>query len=164
MAIRSFEQTELNIQGRAKGRHRCVRQRPVVQAVHNQIQHVQPRCCTALFKNHNFLPSQRVWECSNVFCLCAPSANAGGAATLITDCVHKQLERTPEAQIFTLGDFNHCKLEFSIPGFSQYVKNDTRKGKTLDKSYRNIPGAYTAKIKSPIATSDHDTVHLIPTY
>ena len=25
-------------------------------------------------------------------------------------------------------------------------------------------GAYTAKIKPPIANSDHDTVHLIPTY
>ena len=34
----------------------------------------------------------------------------------------------------------------------------------MDKCNRNIPGAYTAKIKPPIANSDHDTVHLIPTY
>ena len=54
-----------------------------------------------------------------------------------------------------VGDFIHCKLEFSLPGFSQYVKSDTRKGKTLDKCYGNIPS---------IANSDHDTVHLIPTY
>ena len=87
------------------------------------------------------------------------------ARTLIAHCVHKQLEWTPEALVFILGDFNHCMLEFSLPGFSQYVKSDTRKGKTLDKCYGNIPGAaYIAKIKPPIANSDHDTVHLIPKY
>ena len=87
-----------------------------------------------------------------------PSANAAQAATLVADCVHKQLERTPEAPVYILGDFNLCKREFSLPGFSQYVKSDIRKGKMLDKCYGNIPGAYTAKIKPPIANSDHDTV------
>lgn len=40
-----------------------------------------------------------------------PSGNATSAAAQITDCVHQQLLRTPEAPIFILGDFNHCKLE-----------------------------------------------------
>ncbi len=55
-----------------------------------------------------------------------PSGNAASAAVQIADCVQEQLLRTPEAPIFILGDFNHCKLELSLPGFQQYIKCGTR--------------------------------------
>ncbi len=61
-------------------------------------------------------------------------------------------------------DFNHCKLEFLLPGFEQYVKCPTRDNKILDKCYGNVKRAYVAKSRPPLASLDHNTVHLIPTY
>jgi hypothetical protein len=47
----------------------------------------------------------------------SPSGNEGRAAAYIAECAHEQLQRTPGASGFFLGDFNHCK---------QIVKCDTR--------------------------------------
>lgn len=65
---------------------------------------------------------------------------------------------TPEAPWFILGDFNHCKLEIALPGFNQYVQDNTRGKKLLDKCFVNVKKAYTAKIKPPLGTSDHNEV------
>jgi len=40
-----------------------------------------------------------------------PSGNAVKAAKCMVDCVHQQLQYSPEAPVFILGDFNQCKLE-----------------------------------------------------
>ena len=112
-------------------------------------------------------------EYGNIF-ICAvyvpPSGNASRAASRIADCVHRQLQGKPDAPLFTLGDLNHCKLEYALPGFQQYVHKNTRKDKILDKCYGNIKDAYEARIRPPLANSDrntksdHNTVLLIPTY
>lgn len=78
-----------------------------------------------------------------------PSGNAARAAARIADCVHNQLQRTPGAPVFILRDFNHCKLELSLPGFEQYVKCGTRENRVLDKCYGNIRYAYSARPKPP---------------
>lgn len=93
-----------------------------------------------------------------------PGGSAAKAANIIAGCVHRQLTHTPEAPCFILGDFNHCKLEATLPGFSQYVTCNTRGKNTLDKCYGNIKNAYTAKVKPPLGSSDHNAVHLIPAY
>lgn len=93
-----------------------------------------------------------------------PDGNASRAAFRVADCVQEQLQRTPNAPIFVMGDFNHCSLNIALPGFEQYIKCDTRKNKTLDKCYGNVKSAYTAVAKPPLANSDHNTVLLIPTY
>ena len=132
-----------------RGRHRCVNDQWCRQYATNDIMcnpNVELLCLS-------LGPFYLLREFGNVLIYSVyvpPSANAARAATLIADCVHKQLEWTPEAPVFILGDFNHCKLEFSLPGFSQYVKSDTRKGKMLDKCYGNIPGAaHTHRPTSP---------------
>ena len=79
-------------------------------------------------------------------------------------CVHQQLQCAPGAPVFILGDFNHCKLELSLPGFEQYVKCETREKRVLDKCYGNIKDAYVARAIPSLANSDHNTVHLILTY
>lgn len=103
----------------------------------------------------------------NIF-ICAvyipPSGNASKAASRIADCVYQQLKNKPDALLFTLGDFNHCKLEYALPGFQQYVLKSTRKDKILDKCYGNINHAYEARIRPPLSISDHNTIQLIPTY
>ena len=93
-----------------------------------------------------------------------PNGNASRAAAQVADCVHEQLQRTPNAPIFIMGDLNHCNLNTALPGFEQYIKCDTRKNRTLDKCYGNVKHAYTAIAKPPLSNSDHNTVHLIPTY
>ena len=93
-----------------------------------------------------------------------PSSNAAGAAARIADCVNNQLQCTLGAPVFILGDLNHCKLELSLPGFKLYGKCGTPDNRVLDKCYGNIRNAYSARPKPPLSNSDHNTVHLIPTY
>ncbi len=91
-----------------------------------------------------------------------PSGNAGRVAAQVVDCVYRQLQRTQDAPVLILGDFNHCKLEMWLPGFEQYIKCDTRNGKTLDKCYGNIQNAYTARVKPPLSNSDHKLFSSFP--
>lgn len=93
-----------------------------------------------------------------------PSGNAGRAAAQVADCVHRQLQHTPDAPMLILGDINPCKLEMSLPGFEQYIKCGTRNSKILDKCYGYIQNAYTARVKPPLSSSDHNIVQLIPMY
>lgn len=103
----------------------------------------------------------------NIF-ICAvyilPSGNASRAAYCIADCVHEQLRNKPEAPIFVVGDVNQCRLEQALPGFQQYVKNNTRRNNILDKCYGNIKDAYAARIRPPLSNSDHNTIQLIPIF
>lgn len=92
-----------------------------------------------------------------------PSGNAARAAEQIHDCVQQQIQRTPSAHVFILGDFNHCKLELILPGFEQYIKCCTRDNRILDKCYGIVKRAYVAKSRPPLASSDHNTVYLTRT-
>ncbi len=93
-----------------------------------------------------------------------PDGNAAKAAAQIADCVQNQLQRTPCASVFIMGDFNHCKLELALPGYDQYVRCETQDRRILDKCYGNVKKAYTAKAKPPLSNSDHNMIHLILTY
>ncbi len=93
-----------------------------------------------------------------------PSGNAGKAAACIAECAHEQLQRSPRAPIFFLGDFNHCKLETVLAGFEQYVRCDTRKTKFWTNVMAMSKMHMQAKSKPPLSNSDHNVVHLIPSY
>lgn len=82
----------------------------------------------------------------------SPNGNASRAATQVADCVHEQLQRTPNAPIFIIGDFNHCCLNTALPGFEQYIKCDTRMNRTFYKCYGNLKHAYTAIANRPCLT------------
>ncbi|KAK0143498.1 hypothetical protein N1851_018336 [Merluccius polli] len=112
-------------------------------------------------------PDLELLEFSNIF-VCAvyipPSGNANRAATQIADCVYRHLQNKPDAPTLILGDFNHCSLNKSLPGFYQYVKCNTRNNNILDKCYGNVKDAYKARAKPPLSNSDHNAIHLLPTY
>lgn len=93
-----------------------------------------------------------------------PSGKATLAAATIADHVQRLLQKHPDAPAIVVGDLNHCYLDAVLPGFYQMVKNGTRKDRILDKCYVNVKNAYGSKIRPPIANSDHNVVHLIPTY
>lgn len=84
------------------------------------------------------------------------------AAKTITDCVHRHLQNRPDAPMLILGDFNHCSLDKTLPGFHQFVKCNTRNNNILDKSYGNIKDAYRAR--AHLNNSDHNVIQLLPTY
>lgn len=77
----------------------------------------------------------------------------------------------PHAAATASGGSSNCrwryepvKSDLTVPGFKQYVKGEMRYNKLLDKRFINVEGAYVSRIRPPIATSDHNVVHLIPTY
>ena len=97
-------------------------------------------------------------------CYVPPSASAARAASEIADVVRSLQLISPDSPCFVVGDFNHCDLRTCLPSFKQYVNCPTRKQKTLDLCYGNIPHAYKSVALPPNGSSDHDTIHLIPSY
>ena len=78
--------------------------------------------------------------------------------------IHRLSSLSPDAPCFVLGDFNECRLNRFLPQSKQYVTCLTYKDKTVDLCYGNIPGAFTSRPLSGLGRSDHNIVHLVPTY
>ena len=93
-----------------------------------------------------------------------PSANENAASNTITDLVHGQQSKTPDAVIVITGDLNHCSIDSCLPNFTQYVKEPTRKDKLLDLCYCNVKNAYKSLRLPPLANSDHCMTLLLPKY
>ena len=93
-----------------------------------------------------------------------PSANANAAAEVIHSVSQRLQSLSPDAPSFFLGDFNHVNCKKTLNGFKQYVTYPTRGNNTLDLCYSSIKGAYTSVAGPPLGSSDHNVVHLLPTY
>jgi hypothetical protein len=93
-----------------------------------------------------------------------PHANAARAATQIADVVRELQMISPDAPNFVAGDFNDCDLRKCLPSFQQYVTLPTRKDKTIDRVYGNIPNAFRSFSLPPVGNSDHNSVQLVPAY
>ena len=55
-------------------------------------------------------------------------------------------------------------LRKNLPKLYQHVTCHTRKQKTLDHCYTPIKGAYRSLRRAPLGESDHNMIHLVPTY
>ena len=93
-----------------------------------------------------------------------PQSNPARAASQIADVVRELQMISPDAPNFIAGDFNSCDLCTCLPTFHQYVTVPTRKNKTIDLLYGNVPDAFKSFVLPPVGKSDHDSVHLVPTY
>ena len=93
-----------------------------------------------------------------------PTANNNVSAEYIAEVVHDLQSKSPDAPVIILGDFNKCRLKDDLPSFHQHVTCPTRDTRMLDLCYSNIAGAYIARERSPIGSSDHQTIHLLATY
>lgn len=51
----------------------------------------------------------------NIF-ICAVYIPPSKAASRVADCVYQQIQNKPDAPIFVLGDFNHCKMDYALVG------------------------------------------------
>lgn len=93
-----------------------------------------------------------------------PSANYNQAASIVYEQVQKLENISPDAPKFILGDFNGCTLKSVLPQYKQYVTCATRQNRTIDLCYGNIANAYKSVSKPPLGQSDHNSVHLLPSY
>lgn len=93
-----------------------------------------------------------------------PSASATTACELIHTTVSQLQTSHPQSLILISGDFNHASLSATLPTFIQYVKCHTRDSKILDLLYANTKDVYSSSPLSPLSRSDHNLVHLLPTY
>lgn len=93
-----------------------------------------------------------------------PRANANIAMSKLHDTISKQLNNHPESFFIVAGDFNHTNLKTVLPKFHKNVDIKTRKGRTLDQVYTNIPGAYKARPSPHLGHSDHLSLFLTPVY
>ncbi len=89
-------------------------------------------------------------------------------AEVVCDVIHTTIARLqskhPEAFIVVSGDYNHVCLSKTLPTFKQFVDCTTRGDKTQDLLYANVKNANKCNALPPLGKSDHDMVHLSPSY
>lgn len=93
-----------------------------------------------------------------------PDGDADAAADILYTSVHNMESESPEAVEIILGDFNHCDFGSYVPHYTQYVNCTTRLDRTLDLFFCNIKCGYVSKKKVPLGISDHNMIHLVPSY
>lgn len=93
-----------------------------------------------------------------------PGPNNKESAETITDSFNAALSRSADQPVFVLGDFNTCDLSPHLPTLQQYVTTPTRSTHILDQCFGNIPDANKAVSQPPLGKSDHNVIHLLPTY
>ena len=93
-----------------------------------------------------------------------PSAKAEVACDELHTTIARLQSKFPEAFIVVSGDFNHVCLSKTLPTFKQFIDCATRGGKTLDLLYANVKNAYKCTALPPLGRSDHDMLHLSPSY
>ena len=62
-----------------------------------------------------------------------PDADAGIASTMIQTKVNEMEDQAPDSPKIVLGDFNHCRLEDTMPHYHQHIDRPTRGGNILDR-------------------------------
>lgn len=93
-----------------------------------------------------------------------PGPNNALAADRIAECYNRALCRASDQPVMLLGDFNTCDVSKHLPHLHQYVTHPTRRHNILDKCYLNVPDAYVDRVAPPLGRSDHNVVHLLPSY
>ena len=60
--------------------------------------------------------------------------------------------------------FNHCDLKKTLPKYEQCVTCAALSDRTLDLFYSSVHSAYRSEPSPPFDRSDHNLVHLLPSY
>lgn len=92
------------------------------------------------------------------------SANPTSACDVIHSAIARLQTQHPSAFIAISGDFNHVTMVKTLPHFTQYVSCPTREERTLDLLYANVKEAYRSSPLPSLGRSDHNLVHLCPSY
>ncbi|XP_030854310.1 aldose 1-epimerase-like [Strongylocentrotus purpuratus] len=115
------------------------------------------------FYTANYLNDSTVGKCGAIYpkhsALCLESqfypnavnqVNAESASATIADTVNSLATASPDAPIMVLGDFNHCRLENTLPNYHQVVDCATRGNNVLDRCYCSIRDAYKANVSKSL--------------
>lgn len=93
-----------------------------------------------------------------------PSANVKAATEQKAHNTQAMVSKYLDAPVLLIGDFNSCRLDYSLPAFNQHVDVPTRFNKTIDLCYSNISEAFKARALPPLGLVDHNVIHLLPVY
>ena len=88
-----------------------------------------------------------------------PGPDNPRAAERIAQSYNKAVILAVDQPVFILGDFNSCDISDHLPNLEQFVTFPTRNKRTLDNVTVTLP-----RRRPPLGKSDHDVVHLVPTY
>ncbi|GFR69034.1 endonuclease domain of the non-LTR retrotransposon LINE-1, partial [Elysia marginata] len=122
--------------------------------------HVKQRLCTpdlemlTVVLRQFYLPREFAKVTVNVVYV-HPKANTIAAMSTVTNHVHKQQNQSPDGVTLVTRDFNAASLKDYLLNYQQYVDMPTRRNKTLDLCYGNVPGAYKTKKLPELGNSDH---------
>lgn len=85
------------------------------------------------------------------------------ACTLLEDLVNDILMKHSDSVVIISGDFNLARLSENSSLY-QHVTVSTRLDNLLDLVYTNVADAYVSVQLPPVGSSDHNAVHMVPTY
>lgn len=106
-------------------------------------------------------------EFCNVFIInvyIPPTADATEASSLLSNCINKIENESPNSLKIILGDFNCCNFKDHIPNYEQFVKCATRDNRILDLLYCNVKDSYRVMKRAPLGNSDHNMLFCMPIY
>uniref|UniRef100_A0A1A8PUX4 Reverse transcriptase domain-containing protein n=1 Tax=Nothobranchius rachovii TaxID=451742 RepID=A0A1A8PUX4_9TELE len=93
-----------------------------------------------------------------------PQADVSVALQTLADQVTSTENKYPDSVLIILGDFNQAKLNTELPKYRQHIRCPTRGKNILDHCYTVLKGAYHSVPRAALGLSDHNLIHLIPTY
>uniref|UniRef100_A0A1A8C8J6 Alkylated DNA repair protein AlkB homologue 8 N-terminal domain-containing protein n=1 Tax=Nothobranchius kadleci TaxID=1051664 RepID=A0A1A8C8J6_NOTKA len=93
-----------------------------------------------------------------------PQADVSVALQTLADQVTSTENKYPDSVLIILGDFNQAKLNSELPKYRQHIRCPTRGKNILDHCYTVLKGAYHSVPRAALGLSDHNLIHLIPTY
>lgn len=96
----------------------------------------------------------------------APDAVKDKATKIVYDSISDLSNNKPDALHLVFGDANHCvkDLKSVLNGFVQCVSCCTREQAMIDPFYCNVKNSYKCKQLPPLKSSDHNMIHMIPSY
>ena len=97
-----------------------------------------------------------------------PDAKKDNALQVLRDVNNRLADDKPDSLQIIFGDVNHCVKDLGptcmLRGFEQCVTYPSRNQTMLDPFYCNITNSYKCRQLSPMGSSDHNMVSMLPKY
>lgn len=93
-----------------------------------------------------------------------PQTNAATAISQLSDIVTEHENSSPDCVSLIAGDFNKASLRKELPKYVQQVTCAARGVNIFDHRYSTIKNAFHSVARAPLGNSDHNMIHLVPSY
>ena len=93
-----------------------------------------------------------------------PDANYNAAVGKLHEHIDMIENHSPDSVNIIVGDFNQCPVRNNLPGYDQFVTCKTRGDNIIDLCFVNVKNSYVSHQKPALGESDHNMIHMVPTY